>query len=229
MNLHQNIVRIKAVYRALGDLAGDVIFVGGATVALYADRPATDVRPTDDVDIVVEVAGYVGYAALESRLREKGFVNDQASGIICRYSIRGIIVDVMPTAKDILGFSNKWYADAFQYSEEIQLDEYKLKIFSAPFFIATKLEAFKGRGNGDGRTSSDFEDIIFLLNNRTTIWDEMNEASHELKAYLQDECKALLENPNIQEWISAHLDFTEQRRLSFILGGLYAFTNFENG
>lgn len=48
MSLHQNIIRIKAVYNALEELENDVVFVGGATVALYADRPASEVRPTDD-------------------------------------------------------------------------------------------------------------------------------------------------------------------------------------
>jgi hypothetical protein len=30
-------------------------FVGGATVSLYVDRPFNEVRPTDDVDIVIEL------------------------------------------------------------------------------------------------------------------------------------------------------------------------------
>lgn len=34
---HQNITRIKAVYNALGHLKNSVVFVGGATVALYAE------------------------------------------------------------------------------------------------------------------------------------------------------------------------------------------------
>jgi hypothetical protein len=31
-----------------------VVFVGGATVSLYADRIAAEVRPTDDIDILLE-------------------------------------------------------------------------------------------------------------------------------------------------------------------------------
>ncbi|QEC42618.1 hypothetical protein [Pseudobacter ginsenosidimutans] len=53
--MHQNLVRIKAVYNALEELGNEVVFVGGATVALYADRPAIEIRPTDDVDILVEL------------------------------------------------------------------------------------------------------------------------------------------------------------------------------
>jgi hypothetical protein len=46
MSHQQNIVRIKAVHQALGDLSNRVLFVGGATVSLYTDRPTGEVRPT---------------------------------------------------------------------------------------------------------------------------------------------------------------------------------------
>lgn len=51
MSYQNNIVRIKAVYRALEELGPQVIFVGGSTVSLYSTRPRTETRPTDDVDI----------------------------------------------------------------------------------------------------------------------------------------------------------------------------------
>lgn len=114
----QNVTRIKVVYDALQKLAGKVVFVGGAVVSLYADRPAIGVRPTDDVDIVVELISYSGFAAIEQKLREKGFAHDKESRVICRYKINGVIVDIMPTGEGVLGFSNKWYADAFANSFE---------------------------------------------------------------------------------------------------------------
>ena len=49
MSHRENITRIKAVYNALEELADQVVFVGGATVSLYGERPAGEVRPTDDV------------------------------------------------------------------------------------------------------------------------------------------------------------------------------------
>ena len=105
MSDRENIARLRAVYTALGDLAKEVVFVGGATVLLYANRPASDTRPTDDVDILIELLHYPDYAAVEERLRAMGFVNDTESGVICRYIVQGIVVDVMPTSPGILGFS----------------------------------------------------------------------------------------------------------------------------
>ena len=54
MSHQENITRIRAVRNALGDLKDDVVFVGGATVSLYTDRRTEDVRPTDDIDVVIE-------------------------------------------------------------------------------------------------------------------------------------------------------------------------------
>jgi len=43
-----------------------------------------------------------------------GFENDIESNILCRYKVQGIIVDVMPTGENVLGFSNKWYPEGFK-------------------------------------------------------------------------------------------------------------------
>src|SRR4051812_21945692 len=109
MSHRNNLLRIRAVYEALGNLQNEVVFVGGATVSLYADRKAEEVRPTDDIDILVEIWTHRDYAIIEERLREKGFVNDQQSGIVCRYTVQGITVDIMATGENVLNFSNKWY------------------------------------------------------------------------------------------------------------------------
>ena len=224
MSLQENITRIKVVYDALGNLAGQVVFVGGATVALYSTRPAGEVRPTEDVDIVIELAHYKGYAGVEEQLRAKGFVNDQESGVICRYRIQGVVVDVMPTEPSVIGFANRWYPQGFQTAMENQIDAgYTIRLFRPDYFIASKLEAFAGRGGGDGRTSTDFEDIVFVLNNRPGIWTEMKVAPPELKTYLQQIFSKLVAQETIYEWVSAHLDYAEQRRVTLIVGGMQAF------
>lgn len=221
MSHHQNITRIKAVYKALEEMASEVVFVGGATVSLYTDRPGGETRPTEDVDILVEVSHYSGYASVEEKLRAKGFVNDVDSRVICRYKINGITVDVMPTSEDILGFSNRWYKQAFENAVQITVDtDYEVAVFSAPYFLASKLEAFKHRGKSDGRTSSDFEDIIFVLNNRSVIWDELAETNGELQQYFFQEFRSMLSSPYFEEWISANLDYTEQGRVGYILKGI---------
>ncbi|MBP3944589.1 hypothetical protein J5U18_13710 [Sphingobacteriaceae bacterium WQ 2009] len=221
MSYQQNLVRIKVVFDALEELGPKVIFVGGATVSLYADRIGEETRPTDDVDILIEVLHYSDYAGIEEKLRLKGFSNDVESGVICRYKVQGIVVDVMPTAEEILGFANKWYIEGYKYAMEHVINEsYKINIFSPPYFLATKLEAFKDRGKNDGRWSTDFEDIVYVLNNRSKIWSEIGEADYNVKSYLLTEFKNLVENKYIDEWISSHLGYGEQERTYHIIGSI---------
>jgi predicted nucleotidyltransferase len=205
MSHQENLTRIKAVYNALGPLKDEVVFVGGATVSLYADRSAEETRPTEDVDILIEISSTTEYAKMEDQLRKMGFENDKNAKFLGRYLHSGVVVDVMPTDEQILGFLNKWYKEGFKTSINFQIDpQHTVRIFSPAYFIATKLEAFKSRGNKDGRMSSDFEDIIFLWENRRTIWKEMAEANPNLRSYLVEECKLLLANNYIEEWISSH-------------------------
>lgn len=203
---HQiNITRIKAVSNALGELKNEVVFVGGATVSLYADRIAPEVRPTDDIDVLVEIGSRWDFAGLEEQLRKMGFQNDTSSGFVGRYLLPGLIIDIMPTNEEILGFSNKWYSEGFKNSIDYEIDrQHTVKIFSAPYFVASKIEAFKNRGKNDGRISSDFEDIIFVLENRRSIWEEMADAQMHLKEYLRSEFDTFYNNPYIEEWIYAH-------------------------
>ena len=81
--MHENLVRMKAVGRVLNDLKQDYVFVGGATVALYATNSelATEVRPTDDVDVIVELATYKGYSDLDERLRAIDTLQESVDGI----------------------------------------------------------------------------------------------------------------------------------------------------
>ncbi len=51
----------------------------------------------------------------------------------------------------------------------------------------------------------------------------MNNANAVLKQYLKGEFSTLLDQKYIDEWISAHLEYSEQRRVGFILGNLTDF------
>jgi predicted nucleotidyltransferase len=207
MNHRINILRIKAIANALGLLNNKVVFVGGATISLYPDRIVFEVRPTDDVDVIIEILNYIDRIELEEKLKKLGFSPDIESGIICRYKIDGIIVDIMPTNESSIGFNNKWYPEGFKQSVNYKIDEQNvIFILSPPYFIATKLEAHNGRGKNDGRMSQDFEDIVFVLENRAAIWEEMDNADESVKKYLRSEFQKLLANPNLFEWIDAHVE-----------------------
>ncbi|RWY51606.1 hypothetical protein [Mucilaginibacter gilvus] len=205
--MHENLIRIKAVNEALKELEHEYVFVGGATVSLYATNAAAvnAVRPTDDVDILVELASYKGYTELDKRLLDIGFKNDMTSGVICRYKIQGITVDVMPTHPEAMGFSNKWYPEGFQTAINYRLDnQTDIKIFSLPYFVATKWEAFKGRGT-DYRTSTDFEDLVYVFENADDFEEQMETAPEHLASYLRGEFEPILDRDDFEEGLYAHL------------------------
>lgn len=107
MGHQNNITRIKAIHNALGQLGQEVVYVGGATISLYLHDIGPVIRNTEDVDVVVEIWNYADFHLLDEKLRHIGFKNDQDSGLICRYSYEGIIVDILPTEGKVLSFSNK--------------------------------------------------------------------------------------------------------------------------
>lgn len=56
-----NLALLMGMARAMGPLCEQVVFVGGCATGLLIDNPSLmDVRPTEDVDAIVEVASLVG-------------------------------------------------------------------------------------------------------------------------------------------------------------------------
>ncbi len=206
------------------ELQDKIVFVGGAVVSLYADRAVPEFRPTDDVDVLVEVLNYKERTRLEEILRLKGFTHDIASGIVCRFIIKGITVDVMPTNDSSIGFTSQWYEKGFMNSILYKIDDkHIIRILSAPYFLVTKLEAFNGRGGSDGRTSQDFEDIVFILEQRSTIWNELASADDEVRIYVVMEFLRLKSNPNLREWIDSHVERNSPRATRRIMDEMEKF------
>jgi hypothetical protein len=81
-----SIEMLEIVAAVIADLTMDVTFTGGATIPLYLDAfAALEVRPTDDVDCVVEVTTQAGYYQLAAQLRDLGLVEDSTPGApLCR-------------------------------------------------------------------------------------------------------------------------------------------------
>jgi predicted nucleotidyltransferase len=189
---------LTGVARELGSLRKEVVFVGGQVTELLITSPAaTRIRPTTDVDIVVEASTHWDYGQVEAELRAMGFKHDATKGSpICRWTTPGgFILDVMPAEGQFLGFTNKWYAQALRSARWVSIAvDLEIRIPTAPVFLGTKWEAFLNRGAGDLLGSHDLEDIISLIAGRAEIILEVASASSGLRAYLADAARAFLEN-----------------------------------
>jgi hypothetical protein len=80
---------------------------------------------------------------------------------MCRWTHSELTLDVMPLDSQVLGFANRWYADALRTAGNVQLPSGLLiRSINAPYFLGTKLEAFNGRGKRDFLASHDLEDSL---------------------------------------------------------------------
>lgn len=201
---------LQTVANGLGDLKAEMVFVGGSVAELYANNPAaSDIRPTLDVDCVVELSSRTAHAKLEERLRAKKFANDTSQGApICRWIYKDILVDVMPTDSNVLGFTNIWYNEGVDNKITKTLpDGTEVFVFPPEYYLATKFEAHKGRGGNDLRQSHDFEDIIYIFNNCSDLLDNISNANATVKAYLKEECQNLLNNDGLTEGVESALPY----------------------
>lgn len=81
--------QIKTVALGLQPIVDEFVFVGGAIVECYVTRSAAEeARQTDDIDIVVELAHYGKFSALQEKLIAGGFNPDSTSSVICRYRFK---------------------------------------------------------------------------------------------------------------------------------------------
>ena len=221
---------IRHVAGRLGHLRERVVFLGGAaTVLLITDSAAPDVRVTTDVDVIVEIASRGDYYRLSESLRAAGFAEDTSEGApVCRWIVEGVVVDVMPTDEKILGFSNQWYSQAMQCAKVQVIEEnMAIRIVTAPYFLATKIDAFYSRGNGDFIASHDLEDTISLLDGRPEIVEEIVAAPERVQEFLSRIFRGFLQNRSFLDALSGHLlpDNASQQRIPILMNRMHAIAN----
>lgn len=193
---------IETVARALGDdLLREVAFVGGCTTGLLITDEfiKEEVRYTDDVDLIINVVGHAQWVAFQDRLRDKGFRESMEDDVICRMRLGELKVDFMPDDEKILGFSNRWYEAALACAEDYQLkDDLTIRLLTPPFFVATKLEAYLGRGNDDPLASHDLEDILNLVDGREELVAEIADAHADVRDYIAEQVSLLLDHRDFE-------------------------------
>jgi len=221
-NTEINIHAIKNIARALGELNDKVVYVGGAVVSLYVNDPgADDVRPTKDVDIGLEISSLSKLEELRKNLTAKGFIQTAEDDVMCRFHYGDIIVDIMATEEIDWAPANEWFKPGFKHLDEITIEEVDIKILSLSYFLASKFSAFHDRGIDDPRTSHDFEDIIYILDNRDDLAESILKSPDDVKKYLESEFSAILKNPELQEAVLGNLSYdTQKERFDMIIGKL---------
>lgn len=187
------LARLERVAEALGDDLDQVVFVGGMATLFHT----TSVRSTDDVDCMVDMA-MPAYYQLGARMRARGFIEDPSGNVICRWRLRWeggqVTLDVVPTQGRVLGFSTRWYPEAFACAERVALASGReVKIITPLYLVATKIEAFKDRGNGDFYGSHDLEDTVAVLASNAGLRTHLQGSQEPVCVAIREELRALRE------------------------------------
>ena len=198
----------EAVVRLLRPVLDDLVFVGGCTTGLFLTDPAASgIRPTKDVDAIVDVTSYAKYASLAERLRALGLAEDTTPGApLCRWRRAEMIVDVMPTDAS---------RARLQQSMVPRGDRNRPECDGSP---ATPCGSSHRRCSSP-RNSKRFTAVARMTSSRVTIsrtlsrsWmaaraitAEVAAADREVRAYIATEVRALLDNPDFIEALPGFL------------------------
>ena len=170
----------------------EIVFVGGVTLGLLInDRAAAPIRGTTDVDVIAEIITYADYIAFSDRLRQAHFTED--TSLTCRWHNASLTLDVLALNKEVLGFTNIWYEPALRHASTLTLPSGQIiRVITAPFFLGTKMEAFRGRGKMDFQASHDLEDFVAVIEGRDTLLQEIAASPVSLRNYLAEAARTLL-------------------------------------
>ncbi len=214
---------IAVVARALLGETPPVVFVGGTVTALYPLEGGVDVRPTVDVDCVVDVETTAAYYEFVRRLRARGFREcTDANAPLCRLVVKDVRVDLAATSDTGLGPTNRWYREAVAEATSHALGELEVRAITPVYFIATKLEAFRGRGSGDYQASHDLEDTLAVLAGLPVLRKEVAAAQTAVAIAVREQLVGLRGLEPFIDSVPGHFegDPAGQARADVVLGWL---------
>jgi hypothetical protein len=190
-----NLRLLEEAATKLAPFLGEIVFVGGVTLGLHiTDKAAAPIRSTDDVDVIAEILTYVDYIAFSERLRKAQFTEDTSEEpLTCRWFHGKLKLDVLALSKEVLGYTNLWYERALNHAISFVLPNGQaIRMITAPYFLGTKMEAFRGRGQMDFLASHDLEDFVAVIDGRSTILKEIADSAGDVREYLAEAARSLL-------------------------------------
>lgn len=118
----------------------------------------------------------------------------------------------MPTEGKVLGFNNRWYAAGMAHTRTAELpDGQEIEIFSVPYLLASKIEAFQDRGHGDFLGSRDMEDIITVLDGCPYVKEEIGKAPKVVRDFLIQRFKDFLSDSRFVDSLQGHIEAVQPR------------------
>ncbi|HNT28025.1 MAG TPA: hypothetical protein PKH10_07590 [bacterium] len=223
---------IKKMAALVGSLSRPAVFVGGAVAVLYTDRPEfSEMRATKDIDLVFKIASLTQLETVREELVRAGFSHVIGSPVVCRFAFERILVDVM--ALDAVGWApgNHWFKRGFNRATPYSLDGAALSLLPFPYYLASKFDAFLGRGMRDAYASHDLEDIVFVLDGRKNFAQELiGYDDREVISFLRTNMEKLMTDERLKEAVLGHLPFRfQEERFKRLQQSIALFCDVGNG
>jgi len=220
-NKDQIITALKTVATALGVLKDRVMFVGGAVVPLYvSNEAAPHIRPTVDVDLVFEIASEFELEIIRQSLAARKICAAMDQQVICRFRFKDILIDVMSTEAVGWAPANPWFKLGFKNAIPNELDDHVIQLMPVAHFLASKFTAFNNKGE-DPRINHDFEDIIYIIDNRDAIVHDILSAESKVGDFLKNQSSRILSDRSFQEAVRGHLEpATQEERYQMFVNKL---------
>ncbi|MCB0497522.1 MAG: nucleotidyl transferase AbiEii/AbiGii toxin family protein [Cyclobacteriaceae bacterium] len=216
-----NLKIVEKVASTLEELNNQVIYVGGAVVSLYVtDEGAEQPRPTKDIDVSIQISTYAQMNELREKLATKKIYPAHMEKVMYRFILKDILIDFIPYEETPLGPTNSWLKPGFEKAYPVKIGNEEIRILPVSLFLATKWEAFKSRGN-DPRTSHDFEDIIYIIDNNLDLVEDVKNAKGDVQLFLKEMSKEILTHSSRNEIIECHINpITANERRKLVIGKL---------
>ncbi len=226
---------LSKVVLALGELADEVIFVGGAINTILVDSAAkANVRATRDVDAVYPNDSYLAFTEFEDNLSRKGFVRAQGKDDPpCRWIYDSQILDVIPVKAVGPHATNRWFDEGVREASTVKIDAGRpIRILSPVYFIATKLDAFRSRGDAVNLLSyevdvnHDLEDIIILIDGLAGIHQQLAASTGQVRSFIRHEFALLLKDSRLGNYIANCLPTSQNsERTERVLSAMQVFAD----
>ncbi|MBU4261451.1 MAG: hypothetical protein KKC76_06160 [Proteobacteria bacterium] len=177
---------LQLVAEKLGPLKDEVVFLGGVVMPFLMTEPNVPItRFTKDVDIIFEPETREELYEFEDALRDLGF-KKTVNAAVCQWVIDHVRIDILPTDPDVIGFDNRWCAEAEQSAIRVNIGKgLIINVVPGHCFLGLKLCAFLRRGKGNYLQSYDIDDLILVIGGRDKIEKEvLEQASPELRKFI---------------------------------------------
>jgi hypothetical protein len=177
-----------------------LVFAGGcATALLFSEQGFIRPNPPQWLDVIASSDGELGHTGLTIKLKEMGMREDTTVGR-GRWKMGALTVCFWNVDPVFSPFSSRFMRDAYAMPRRVAATpEMKVKLVNPAFFLALKIEAFQGRGQGSFQTSDDLNDLVSILSARAELAFDLKLAAPQVRSFVQRNLAELKPKHEFQE------------------------------